>query len=160
MPAGPGAWADLGAGDGTFTRALATRLGTGGRIHAVDRDTRGLKGLESAAVQVVHANLEQPFELPGAAPGTLDGILLANTLHFIRDGRGVLARLVEWLRPGGRAVLIEYDQRRASRWVPYPIRPTDLPALFDAAGLTLPEVVARAPSAFGGEMYVAVGRKG
>jgi hypothetical protein len=31
-------WADLGAGDGTFTRALATVLPVGSVIHAMDRD--------------------------------------------------------------------------------------------------------------------------
>jgi len=29
-------WADLGCGDGTFTRALATLLPPGGVIHAMD----------------------------------------------------------------------------------------------------------------------------
>src|SRR5690348_3116034 len=37
VPAGPAVWADFGAGDGTFTRALAERLGPGSRIYAVDR---------------------------------------------------------------------------------------------------------------------------
>ena len=36
---GPGrAWADIGAGEGAFTLALADLLGPGGRIVAVDRD--------------------------------------------------------------------------------------------------------------------------
>jgi ubiquinone/menaquinone biosynthesis C-methylase UbiE len=37
--AGP-AWADLGAGDGIFTRALADLLGSEARIYAVDRARR------------------------------------------------------------------------------------------------------------------------
>ena len=162
VPPGPGTWADFGAGDGTFTRALTSRLGPGGRIFAVDRDARALAALARAGgsgVTIVRADLERVFELPGAEPGTLDGLLLANTLHFISAAAGVLARLAGWLRPGGLAVLIEYDQRRASRWVPYPIRPGDLNVLFDAAGLTPPNVVTRADSAFGGEMYVAVGQR-
>jgi SAM-dependent methyltransferase len=165
VPAGPGVWADFGAGDGTFTRALAARLGSGARIYAVDRDARTLRALERAVaggeaeVTSVQANLERPFELSDAGPGTLDGFLLANTLHFMRDGAGALARLVNWLRPDGIAVVIEYDRRSPNRWVPYPIDSVALPALFAAAGLTQPESVARTDSAFGGEIYVAVGRR-
>src|SRR5690606_11791159 len=32
-----GTWADLGAGSGTFTRALASLLGAAGTVYAVDR---------------------------------------------------------------------------------------------------------------------------
>ncbi len=165
VPKRPGTWADFGAGDGTFTRALAAWLGAGARLYAVDRDALAVDALRrwakksGADVTVVRADLARSFELPGAESGTLDGLLLANTLHFLRDGANALARLAAWLRPGGHAVLIEYDHRPASRWVPYPIHAADLPALFEAAGLTAPEVVARTASAFGGEMYVAVGKR-
>src|SRR5438093_515959 len=89
-PAGAATWADFGAGDGTFTRALAERLGKGARVYAVDRDTAALATLRrrvrrGAEVTVVHADLEQAFELPGVGPGDLDGLLVANTLHFMRD---------------------------------------------------------------------------
>ena len=165
VPAGAAVWADFGAGDGTFTRALATRLGPGSRIYAVDRDARSLAALKrsvarsGADVAIVRADLEQPFELPDLEPGTLDGLLAANTLHFMSDPAAVLARLARWLRPGGSAVVIEYDQRTRSRWVPHPIPSADLPALFEAAALSPARVVARMESAFGGEMYVAVGRR-
>jgi hypothetical protein len=52
-----------------------------------------------------------------------DGMLLANSLHFVRDAAAVLARLAARVRPGGRVVLVEYDKRRASPWIPYPIPP-------------------------------------
>jgi len=159
VPSGPAVWADFGAGDGTFSRALATRLGPGGRVYAVDRDVRALRRLTRRDITVVRADLEQPFELPDAHAGSLDGMLIANALHYIRDGAGVLARLAGWLVPGGAVVLIEYDQRESTRWVPYPIDAAAVPALFAAAGLTPPTIVARADSAFGGEMYVAAGQR-
>ena len=37
VPAG-GRWADLGAGRGTFTAALARLLGPGGTVYAIERD--------------------------------------------------------------------------------------------------------------------------
>ena len=165
VPAGRAVWADFGAGDGTFTRALAARLGPGSRIYAVDRDARALASLRRSAarggteVAIVRADLEQPLELPELEPGELDGLLIANTLHFMSDPPGVLAKLAGWLRPAGTVVVIEYDQRQSSRWVPHPIEAADVPALFHAAALTTPQIVARAESAFGGEMYVAVGRR-
>jgi hypothetical protein len=74
----------------------------------------------------------------------------------VRDADSVLAHLATWLRSDGRIVLIEYDRRAANRWVPYPIWAERLPQLAAAAGLSNTEVVSRRPSAFGGDMYVAV----
>ena len=156
-----GTWADLGAGEGTFTRALAELVGPQSRIYAVDRDAAAVAALtrwakkEAPGVIPVRADISRPFDLPGLGPGMLDGILLANALHYVRDAEAVLARLASWLRPQGRVVLIEYDRRRANPWVPYPIPVARLPALAAAAGLSTPVVVATRPSAFGGDLYAA-----
>jgi SAM-dependent methyltransferase len=167
VPARGGTWADLGAGHGTFTRALVELLGPKGRIYAVDRDRRALAALgrwasrDGAGVIPVVADFSRPFGFPGLGEALLDGMLMANALHFVRDADVVLARLATRLRPGGRVVLVEYDRRRASPWVPYPIPSATLPALAAAAGLSTPVVTATRPSAFGGELYVAAaGRLG
>jgi len=47
VPRRAGVWADLGAGDGTFTQALARLLEPGSRIYAVDRDRAALAALEN-----------------------------------------------------------------------------------------------------------------
>jgi ubiquinone/menaquinone biosynthesis C-methylase UbiE len=127
IPKHGGTWADLGAGEGTFSRALAELLGPDSRIYAVDSDASALAALDRwpGAVRPnvipVVADFSRPFELPGLRGTPLDGILLANALHFIRDADEVLARLVAQVRPGGRVVFVEYDRRAPSRWVPYPI---------------------------------------
>ena len=150
-------WADVGAGDGAFTRALVQLLGRDARIYAVDRDTRALASLQrwaardGANVITLVADFTRRFELPEP----LDGLLMANALHFVRDADVVLGRLVQLLRPGGRAVIIEYDRRAASRWVPYPISSSRLPELAAAAGLSQPTIAATRPSAYGGTLYVA-----
>jgi SAM-dependent methyltransferase len=159
---GAGVWADFGAGDGTFTRALGQLLGPGARIYAVDRDARALAAIEHRAmpkgvrVIPVTADFTEPFDLSGLAPSGLDGMLFANALHFVPDPGVVVARLVARLRPGGRVVIVEYDGRPANRWVPHPIPVGRLPALAAAAGLSAPVITATRPSAFGGVLYVAV----
>lgn len=156
-----GAWADLGAGNGTFTRALAQLLPEESRIYAMDRDADAIADLarwasaEAPRVKAVVADFTHGLELPALGDEKLDGILLANALHFAKDATGVLARLSGFLRPEGRIVIVEYDRRAPSRWVPYPIGIAQLPALAAAAGLTKPRVVESRPSEYGGILYAA-----
>lgn len=156
-----GVWADLGAGTGTFTRALVQLLDEGSRVYAVDRDPDAVAALSSWAnaegvmVTAIEGDFTRDLELAGLGDTKLDGILLANALHFAKDAAAVLARLVTLLRPEGRVVLVEYDRRAASRWVPYPISIAQLPALADAAGLSKPRVVESRPSDYGGILYTA-----
>ena len=165
IPRGGGTWADLGSGDGTFTRALVELLGPGSRIYAVDRNATAIAALrrwvakgESRVIPVV-ADFTLPFDLPGPDKMTLDGMLLANALHFVAEAESVLARLAARLRPGGRVVIVEYDRRPASRWVPYPVPAERLPALAAAAGLSTLVIKAKRASAFGGNLYVAVAER-
>jgi ubiquinone/menaquinone biosynthesis C-methylase UbiE len=160
IPGRGGTWADLGAGDGTFTRALAGLLGPDSRIYAVDRDAKAVESLRQSSAQgSLHhpgaRRLEAAVRAARTRQELLDGMLIANTLHFIRDADVVLARLVTRVRPGGRIVLIEYDRRAASLWVPYPIPIARMPALARSAGLSAPAITSTRPSAFGGILYVA-----
>jgi trans-aconitate methyltransferase len=161
VPAGSGTWMDLGSGDGTFTKALVARLGPQSRILAVDRDRRAVAALERWAkreapnVRATIGDFTAALDLPWLDPGSADGLLFANALHFVRDPGVVLGRLVGWLGPAGRVVVVEYDRRAANPWVPFPIPPARLEAIAAAAGLPAPVLRARRPSAFGGDLYVA-----
>lgn len=151
-------WADLGAGTGVFTRALAALVGPEGHVIAVDADDHTLSVVRAWAararggppVTVIHADVTRPLTLP-----PLDGVLMANTLHFMRDPAAVLSLAASNLRAGGRFVLIEYEGRRPGPWVPFPVSIARFRELAGQAGLTPPEVVATRPSAFGGTLYVA-----
>jgi ubiquinone/menaquinone biosynthesis C-methylase UbiE len=152
-------WADLGAGTGVFTRALATLVGPDGRVFAVDVDDRALGAVRDwaararsvAPVSTIRGDVARGLGLP-----PLDGVVMANVLHFVREAEDALALVVSQLRPGGRVVVIEYEGRRASPWVPYPLPIARFRELAAGAGLGAPEVVATRPSAYGGDLYVAV----
>jgi ubiquinone/menaquinone biosynthesis C-methylase UbiE len=153
-----GIWADLGAGRGTFTRALVEILGPNSRIIAVDRDAASVAEIESWAresapnVVAMRGDFTEAMTLPGTP---VDGILLANALHFVKDQARVLSRLAQLLRPGGRVVLVEYDRRAASRWVPHPIAISALQPLAAAAGLGKFTVSESRPSNYEGIIYTA-----
>jgi len=164
VPRHAGDWADIGAGDGVFSLALARRLGPGSRVYAVDRDRSALRSLgrrASADVQIIPVlgDFTRPLTLPGIGSSQLSGILLANALHFVPDPSVVMSHLLTWLRPGGRVVIVEYDGRRPNRWVPYPISAAGLADIVAGLGLSPPSVTATRPSAYGGSLYVAVAHR-
>lgn len=143
-------WADLGAGSGTFTRALAELIGEGGRVYAIDREVRGLRqSFAGARVEVIKADFTQGLELP-----PLDGILLANALHYLPDQQGFLRHLKQYLHQGGRLVILEYENRKPNPWVPYPIGFAALHDLLEETGYSQVQKVATRASRFGGEMYL------
>jgi ubiquinone/menaquinone biosynthesis C-methylase UbiE len=164
VPAPGGVWAELGAGTGNFTWALAELLGREGTIYALDRDARAIAAqrarLESAPPRAVviprQADVARPLDLP-----PLDGALLANLLHFIRDQEGLLRRLAGHLRPGGRLLVVEYDQALPAPWVPFPVSFARFATLAQAAGFAAPAQVGtrRSPSS-GRGMYATVARLG
>ncbi len=157
--AGPGAnWADLGAGDGAFTRALADLLGPEANIHAVDRDRRPLeRGAAETARQFPGVTI-----VPHAADFTaaltlppLDGLVMANSLHFMRDNdkEPLLRRLRAYLKPGGRFLLVEYNADRGNLWVPHPLSYATWAALAGRAGFSRVTLLGRVPSRFLGEIF-------
>src|SRR5262245_40295966 len=87
-----GVWADFGAGSGTFTRALVELLEPGSRIFAIDRERAALAGLAKKAprVEIVVADFTRPFLLPQTEPESLDGMLFANSFHFVENAAEVL----------------------------------------------------------------------
>jgi SAM-dependent methyltransferase len=156
-----GMWADIGAGSGAFTLAMAELLGPGGRIVAVDRDGRALREnasimaarFPSIGVEMIKADLAGALTLP-----ELDGLVAANSLHFVPRDRqvGVVQALAAHLRPGGAFVVVEYDADRGNPWVPNPFSYLAWERLAAAAGLTGTRLLGRVPSRFLGAIYSSV----
>lgn len=154
-----GTWADLGAGTGNFTWALAELLGPAGTIYALDRDARAIAAQESrlqreppaATILPRQADVLRPLDLP-----PLDGIQAANLLHFVRDQAGLLRRLRDHLRPGGTLLVVEYEQALPIPWVPHPLPFARLQALAQGAGFAgLAQVGTRRSPSSGRVLYAA-----
>jgi phospholipid N-methyltransferase len=154
-------WVDVGAGTGTFTRALAELLGHDGTVYAVEREAGALGALRFLEQQRPEWNIARITVIDGDFTTVIlprvNGVLAANALHFVPVAAqaAVLSRLRESLDENGRVVVIEYDRERGNPWVPYPISRKRLTRLAREAGFHSCEIVASTPSEFGGEMYVA-----
>jgi ubiquinone/menaquinone biosynthesis C-methylase UbiE len=154
-----GIWADLGAGTGAFTLALADLIGPHGLIHAIDNDRAVLAELRSAfvsstphaEVRTRHADFTRVLDL-----SELDGIVMANSLHFVEDKPGVLAQVRGYLKPGGRLIVVEYESDRGNDWVPFPMRFATWSRIATDAGFSDTRKLKSVPSRFLGEIYSAM----
>jgi ubiquinone/menaquinone biosynthesis C-methylase UbiE len=157
-------WLELGAGRGAFTLALAELVGDGGSIVALDRDTDALHTLRAdlrtrfpaVGVDTVVADFALPLPF---TPGSFDGVLMANSLHFVRDKLPVVEAAVAVLRPTGRFVLVEYGSNRGNPWVPWPIDFDGWQRLATDAGLGSVRKIGEVPSRFLGSIYAAAGQR-
>jgi SAM-dependent methyltransferase len=117
---GPTRWADLGCGSGTFTLALADLLAPGSYIDAIDlKPTIAAQTTNRGVVITPRTGDFTRLPLTGDGPARLDGILMANSLHYVRDQQTFLTHLHA---STNILLLIEYDtDRPVARWVPYPL---------------------------------------
>jgi len=153
-------WLELGAGRGAFTLALAELLGPGAEIVAVDRDAADLRRLAEAMGErfpatrlgTVTADFRDELALGDEA---FDGLLAANSLHFVRDPAWVIKVVRPLLRPGARVVVVEYDSDGGNPWVPHPFSFGTWEAISTLAGLADTRLVGRVPSRFLGAIYAA-----
>jgi SAM-dependent methyltransferase len=157
-------WADLGCGDGAFTVPLARELGPRGFVLAVDADQLALTRLRKALAREPQGTIARTETrtgdlTDGVTLPALEGVLLANVLHYLPDPAPALRAIVETIKPEGRVLLVEYDRRDPNPWVPHPIPMADLDLLARRAGLTHFDVGPQIPSEFGGALYAAVGRR-
>lgn len=174
----PMRWADLGCGSGTFTLALADLLPPGSSIEAIDlRPTvapqttpHGVSIHPRAAdfttldlrlcAATVDTAILPPRVWPGTEPLQYDGILMANSLHYVEDQRTFLSGLLrapDATRPGA-LLLVEYDTDiPVARWVPYPLSFTNATHLLQSTHWPRIQKLGTQPSAFGRtELYAAL----
>ena len=157
-------WLELGAGSGAFTLALLDVMGEEAQVVAIDRDAGALRKLEHTAasrfpattVSTIVADFTQPLPVE---PASFDGVLMANSLHFVRDKAPVLGAAIDALRPRGRFLIVEYGSERGNPWVPWPISYPKWAELAAQVGLRDTRRVGEVPSRFLGSIYAAVSQR-
>jgi SAM-dependent methyltransferase len=149
-------WADLGCGDGFFTKALSAFLKEGSIIYAVDTNAAALKKVKPIAGITVKPLLlnfvdgNWPFD-------ELDGIIMANSLHYVKHAVSLLEKAKRHLKHNGSLLIVEYDTDMANPWVPYPLSYNTLQRVCLQAGFATVQKLGQTPSAFGrANMYAAV----
>lgn len=142
--------ADVGAGSGYITVKMASRVGPAGVVHANDIQPQMLNLLRQrldrekiSNVRLVLGTLDDP-KLPA---GEIDLILMVDVYHEFSQPQGMLRRMRDSLKPGGRLVLLEYRKEDPT----IPIRPDHKMSVaeakmeVEAEGFTLSTVDERLP---------------
>ena len=143
----PQVWVDLGCGTGIFSNALATRLPQGSSILCCDRVQKIEPASFISGVELKFVQLD--FEKDIFENLRLDGILMANSLHYVRDPQVTLLKWLRLLNPNGVFVVIEYDTEVANPWIPFPVSFIRLKQLFNDAGIESVTRLASRKSMFG-----------
>lgn len=132
-------WADIGAGTGNFTAALVELLGPDATLYAMDRNGYALRRLHQRlpSVHTIEADFTHPLPLP-----PLDGVLMANALHWVRHQTAALRQIATYLKPDGRLLVVEYDVHTPRDYIPFPVGADRLRQIVAEAGLSQPREIA------------------
>jgi len=100
--------ADVGAGKGELTLAVAREVGSKGRVFATEIDAARLRrlGERSAGFDNITVVPAQSRET-GLPQGCCDAIVLRRVYHHLSDPSSINASLLRSLRPGGMLVIID-----------------------------------------------------
>ena len=117
--------ADVGAGKGELSFAMAREVGPGGRVFSTEIDAKRLKQLRARAADAKLGNVtvvEAQSRETGLPPGCCDAIVLRRVYHHLTDPASLNASLLRSLRPGGVLAVIDFPPpffwRRGSLGVP------------------------------------------
>ena len=113
--------AEIGAGSGELTVALARHVGSDGRVYSselgADRIQRLRAAVEKGAapnVQVIEGH-ETRANLPEAC---CDAVFMRNVYHHFGDPAAMHASFLRALKPGGRIAVIDFGPRKGATAAP------------------------------------------
>jgi len=137
--------ADVGAGFGAWTMALAKAVGPSGRVYATEVGASQLAALrdlvqrESLANVVVVEGAADSTNLP---PACCDAILVRDVYHHLSKPEEVARSAAAALKPGGRLAVVDFPPR------PNSAVPSGVPANRNGHGVPA-EIVEREVAAAG-----------
>lgn len=143
----PNRWADLGCGSGLFSKALAMLLPDHSVIDCCDKEQHVINQVMKSTVKLQFTQLDFEHELLNVSP--LDGILMANALHYVKDQHDIILRWKEKLNSTGIFVIVEYDTEVSNPWVPFPVSFMKLEELFYEVGAKSVRILGGRKSIYG-----------
>src|SRR6185295_2536320 len=94
----PQLWLDLGCGKGLFTLALAGNLPATSKIVAIDKDEKALRKIPATVNDVTIQTMAADFVYDALEIKEVDGILIANSLHYVKDKDILLKKLISSMK--------------------------------------------------------------
>jgi predicted methyltransferase len=131
--------ADIGAGDGKYSVALAKAVGPTGHVYATEIDEQSREEIREAVTRAGLANVtvvEAGATVTGLPDGCCDAVLMRNVYHHLTDPAAIDAGVFRALKPGGLFAVIDF--RPAARLSPS--KPDGTPENGGGHG-TSPEIV-------------------
>jgi len=133
--------ADLGSGGGYFTFRFSKAVGAAGKVYAVDVDRDLLEYIAARAkdegmrnIETVAAKYDDPL-----LPEAVDLIFTSDVYHHIQDRSKYFAHAGKYLRPAGRVVVIDFNEKGFASMIGH-FTPADLVKReMDEAGYRLEE---------------------
>jgi ubiquinone/menaquinone biosynthesis C-methylase UbiE len=102
--------ADVGAGKGQLTLALAGTVGSAGHVFSSEIESPRLRALRDAVAETRLSNVrivEAKSSDSGLPAGCCDAIVLRRVYHHLTDPAAINASLLSALRPGGLLAVID-----------------------------------------------------
>jgi ubiquinone/menaquinone biosynthesis C-methylase UbiE len=150
----PVKWVDLGCGSGLFSHALAELLPKDSEILMVDKVNQA--PIKSQMGGVHFKFLQIDFNEQPLPDSDFDGILMANSLHYVKNKKPFIQKLKNHLSENGRLIIVEYDTVQSNSWIPYPLNLWQLKQLFRGAGFESVRKIGERPSRYGQKNMYAV----
>lgn len=136
--------ADFGCGAGFFSIPLGKRVGSNGRVYALDIRPEALEAVR-AKVKLYHlfnietsrANLEQERG-SGLKSETIDKVIITNILFQAENKKNIIEDAYRILKPGGSAIVIEWNEEKITGPIlPKKIKKDEVADIFKDAGFSL-----------------------
>lgn len=106
--------ADLGAGSGFYSLAIAKAVGERGKVYAVEVQKELMQHVKNSAQKDKLFNIEVMWgdveEVEGTKLRTesVDIVLLSNILFQVEDKQGLINESKRILKPGGRVLIVDW----------------------------------------------------
>ncbi len=103
---------DIGAGGGYFTLEFSKKVGTKGKVYAIDTNQKSLDFIDKSKkerinnIKTVLANENGLF-----LPEKVDMLFLRNVFHHLPEPVDYFKNIKQFLKPDGKLAIIDYNKK-------------------------------------------------